>query len=71
MAGSILIAAILSKLVAVADADDQEFVYVTPLFLPPTLTSLDKCVPHTACPFGLNGTDIIKKRLGLEGKGGG
>ena len=41
-----------------------------PLFFPPTLTSLDKCVPHTACPFGPNGTDIIKKRLGLGGVGG-
>ena len=41
-----------------------------PPFLPPTLTSLDKCDPHTACPFGLNGSDIIKKRLGLGGRRG-
>ena len=41
-----------------------------PPFLPPTITPLDKCVPHTACPFGPNGTDIIKKRLGLGGRGG-
>ena len=35
-----------------------------PIHLPLPSTPLDKCVPHSACPFGLNGTDIMKKRRG-------